>query len=68
MSGFGTFTGVTSSATINSRHVAITQYQCVSTMGANTFELWNYSAPRRRSAATQTGTACTSSANIDTAV
>ena len=68
LSGFGTFTGVTSSAAINSVTLAITQYQSVSSMPANTFELWDYSGTPAIIGSTQTGTASTSSSNVDTAV
>ena len=65
VSGFGTFTGVTSSSVINSVTVAITAYQSVSTMPANAYQLWN--GTTAQIGTTATGTASTSSSNVDTA-
>jgi len=67
LSGFGTFTGVTSGAVINSVTVAVTEHQSSALMAACTFELWDYSGAGAQIGTTQTGTASTGAGNVSSA-
>ena len=67
VSGY-TWPGVGSGDTINNITVTINQFASSATLPAPTFELWDNSGTPAKIGATQTGTATTSAANVDTAV
>ena len=67
LSGFGAFSAIGASDTIEWVQVATTEYQSDSSMAACTFELWDYSGTPAQIGATQTGTASTSTGNVSAA-
>lgn len=60
--------GIGSGDTINAIQVTINQFATSAGMGAPTFELWDNSGTPTQIGGTQTGTATTTSSNIDSAI
>ena len=67
LSGFGAFSAIGASDTIEWVQVAMTEHQSDSSTPACTFELWDYSGTPAQIGTTQTGTASTSTGNVSAA-
>lgn len=66
LSQFGTFTGVTASTPILGVTLVVNQFVTSASMGAPTYELWDYSGTPALIGTTQTGTVSLTTSNTDT--
>lgn len=66
LSSFGTFAGVTPTASINSVILSVGQFASTATMGAPTYELWDHSGAPAQIGADQTGAVSTVTSHVNT--